>query len=68
MHASATIRSVLISSLGDGGLVVSFFLMTLDLFLDQPAGGFLAAGDGSNSMEELGLFTSSPSSQSEVKH
>ena len=60
--------SVLISSFGDGGLVVSVFLMTVYLLSDQPAEGFLAVGDGSISMEGLGLFTSSPSSQSEVKH
>ena len=60
--------SVFISSLGDGGPLVSVFLMTLHLLSDQPAGGFLAVGDGSISMEELGLFALSPSSQLEVKH
>ena len=59
---------MLISSLDDRDPVVSVFLMTLHLFLDQPAGGFLAVGDGSISTEELGLFASSPSSQSEEKH
>ena len=58
--------SVLISSLGNASPVVSVFLMTLHLFSDQPAGGFMAVGDGSISME--GLFASSSSSKLEVKH
>ena len=62
--------SVLTSSFGDGGLVLSAALMIVHLLLDQPAGGFLTVGDGIISMEglESGQFTSSPSSQLEEKH
>ena len=54
--------SVLISSFGDGGLVVSVALIIVHLLSDQPVGGFLTTGDGIISMEGLGLglFTSSP--------
>ena len=62
--------SVLTSSVGDGGLVLSVPLSIVHLISDQPTGGFLTVGDGIISMEglELGLSTLSPSSQSEEKH
>ena len=47
--------SVLTSSFGDGGLVLSVALIIEQLLLDQPAGAFLTAGDGIISTEGLEL-------------
>ena len=59
-----------LTSVSDGGLVLSVALITVHLLLNQPTGGFLTVGDGIISMDgsELGLFTLSPSSQLEEKH